>query len=60
MIAEFPDGSRQRVLAKAGLCEVCLKLGLGTGPLERHVGLYSKPMIILDFLAESFMPLQGA
>jgi hypothetical protein len=34
--------------------------GLGLGGLERHVGLYSKPMIILDFLVESFMPLQGA
>ena len=33
--------------------------GLGLGGLERHVGLYSKPMIILNFLVESFLPLQG-
>ena len=33
--------------------------GLGLGGLERHGGLYSKPMIILDFLVESFMPLHG-
>ena len=33
--------------------------GLGLGSLERQVGLYSKSMIILDFLVESFMPLHG-
>ena len=36
-----------------------LSSGLGLGGLERHGGLYSKPMIILDFLVESFMPLHG-
>ena len=33
--------------------------GLGLGGLERQVGLYSKSMIILDFLVESFMSLHG-
>jgi len=33
--------------------------GLGLGGLERQVGLYSKPMIILDFLIKSFMSLHG-
>ena len=29
LLAEFPGGFRQLVLAKAGLCEVYLKFGLG-------------------------------
>jgi len=33
--------------------------GLGLGGFERQVGFYSKPMIILDFLIESFMSLHG-
>ena len=33
--------------------------GLGLGGLECQVGLYSKSMIILDFLVESFMSLHG-
>ena len=36
-----------------------LSSGLGMGGLGRHGGLYSKPMIILVFLVESFMPLHG-
>jgi hypothetical protein len=44
-----PDGFRQLVLAKCGLCEACLKLGRGKIGLGRRVGLYSKPMIMWTF-----------
>jgi hypothetical protein len=54
-LAKLPNSFRQLVLAKAGLCEVCLKLGLGQVGLERRVDLYFEVLNSVLELTQRFM-----